>query len=736
MPLDKAPAVLLPRGPAVRAGLAWRSAWLLMLVLMLTVLLPFPVGAQVSAVQLDAEQQAWIRSQAGRTLSVGFDPFAGRDSFEFRGRRQGLLPAMLADMREQLGLRIVAAEVKSWDDAYQRFVSGELDLIYGVNQTAERERIMRFTRAVLQYPYVVFARKDSGVQTLGDLDARQVAFQTSDFAIDRLASEYPNIRFRPQTYADPAAALRALQQREVDGFVTSGGSVVTEFLQQFPSLQVVAQLRTITSDMRFAVARDQVLLAGLIDSYLQQRREFLLAQAAEADRHYMRKQLRLSEAEMRWLDLEQPVVVGVAEDYLPFDYNDQGRYAGIMGVSLQRISDLIGLRIQVRQGSFSELLEQARAGRVHVLNMARTEERLAHFHFPRPISTERDIIVGRKSMPPVQDIYGLEGQRVAVVEGFWHEEHLRKNLKALRLVRTASVEESLVALREGRADYMIENPTVVEFYINGLGYTELIKRGITSKDSYIYFGVSKRQPELAAIMDKVIPLIDFEDMKFEGLQTVPSLNHAGRQRLLWMLSLLAAALLLLAVFALRTARKLIHQRALNQFLSEREHLLYTDSLTGLHNRNYFSHKADLIGVSGFPQAVVMADLNNLKRVNDGHGHAAGDALIQGFARIARAQWPQAEAFRLGGDEFLFILPGVDQARVDREVAALQQRLLSEHILLPDGARVHVGVALGSALRLQASQPLQEAMAAADARMYEAKAGFKRRSSDPVDDSGA
>ncbi|WP_432408381.1 hypothetical protein [Wukongibacter sp. M2B1] len=61
--------------------------------------------------------------------------------------------------------------------------------------------------------------------------------------------------------------------------------------------------------------------------------------------------------------------------------------------------------------------------------MARSEEREAIFAFTDSFSKERDIIYGLKSSHQVYDIYGLEGSRVAIIEGFWHEEYLRKNFK-------------------------------------------------------------------------------------------------------------------------------------------------------------------------------------------------------------------------------------------------------------------------------------------------------------------
>ncbi len=694
---------------------------------------PQPAATAASAmIQLSEEERVWIDQHRHRSLSVGFDPFAGMDSFEFRGQRMGLLPALLKDMQSQLGLRLVPADVKGWDDAYSRFLRGEIDVLYGANPTPEREKIMRFTQAAQRYPYVVFARKESSVQTLGDLDGKTVGFLAADFVIEQLPKEFPNIHFQVASFDDQAAGLRALSEGRVDGFVTSGGGVEYEFLHQFPGLTLVAELKSITSDMTFAVAKERVLLSQIIDRYIAQRPAQIRALAQEAARSYNRKVLRLSPAELKWLDERGEAVVGVAEDYLPFDHFDKGQYKGIAGATLQRIGEIIGIRFKVVGAPFAQLMDQARSGRVDVLNMAKTDDRLADFIFPRAISNERDIIVGLKSSPPVQDVYGLDGLRVAVIDGFWHEEYLRKNLKNPQIVKTDSIIESLQLVRDGKVAYLIENPTVAEFYINGLGYGDVVKRGITSKDSFIYFGVSRRQPELAGIMDKVIPLIQFEEMKYLGVQSVPSLRNEANSRLLMLLALLGAVLLLILVLTVRTVRKLIEQRAKTQFLREREHLLYTDSLTGFHNRNYFSHRPDHgepAQAADFPQAVVVADMNNLKHVNDAHGHAAGDALIQLFAETVRAQWPEADAYRIGGDEFLFLLPHRREAAVLAELEALKARCQNNRRELAPGFWVSPSAALGHAMRESPEQSLHACIAQADARMYEVKAGMKKRRSD-------
>lgn len=690
----------------------------------------FGTHAQPSSTHLTAEELAWVATHRETSFKVGFDPFAGMDSFEFRGKKTGFLHALVDDMRERLGLRLTLAETNSWDDAYSRFVNGEIDILYGANPTPERERIMAFSRPVLRLPYVVLARKDSTIQTLGDLDGRRIGFIANDFVSGQLPAEYPNIRFEKAEYPDQRQALKDLVSGALDGFITSGGGIEREYLFDFPGLAAIAQVRRITSEMTLAVLRKDEMLGRILDKYIEQRQEWIGETARRTEQIYNRKILRLTDRELDWLDKKGEAVVGVAEDYLPFDYYQDGEYKGIAGEALKRVANLVGMRVKVVSGPFAEIYDKAVGGVIDILNIAKTEDRLSHFLYPRPISTERDIIIGLKSSAPMLDVYGLDGYRVAVIEGFWHEEYLRKNLKTPRIVKTADIMESLRLVRQGKVDYMIENPTVVEFYINGLGYTDLVKRGNTSKDSFVYFGVNRRQPELAAIIDKALTLVDFEEVKYAGIQSVPTLRNEESRKLGLIVSGLMVALVAILSVTVWIVYSLTQHKARAQILKEREILLYTDPLTGFFNRNYYSHHADILARGHYPQALLVADLNNLKRVNDTNGHAAGDAMIKLFAACMREQLPGAKLFRLGGDEFLAVVDDTTEEKIEEAIGQLEKRCSDASHEIPGGnARISPCAAMGYTIRRGDQDTLDEAMAVADERMYKAKALTKKRRTD-------
>jgi len=158
-----------------------------------------------------------------------------------------------------------------------------------------------------------------------------------------------------------------------------------------------------------------------------------------------------------------------------------------------------------------------------------------------------------------------------------------------------------------------------------------------------------------------------------------------------------------------------------------------DVLTGLPNRRGLEEAlARVLALAQREQTrfgIILIDLNRFKQVNDTHGHALGDALLQELARRLRDFVRDADlAGRLGGDEFLLILPGV-QERPDLQNALtrLQRRVNGSAQLR--GLELPVSISAGGALWPEDGRSIDELMTHADKAMYAFKhAHAGRRSS--------
>jgi diguanylate cyclase (GGDEF)-like protein len=160
------------------------------------------------------------------------------------------------------------------------------------------------------------------------------------------------------------------------------------------------------------------------------------------------------------------------------------------------------------------------------------------------------------------------------------------------------------------------------------------------------------------------------------------------------------------------------------FESQLQFLADHDPLTGLFNRRRFLEELDLeiklMRRDGHPSALLMLDVDGLKRVNDAMGHPAGDALVRQTAQLLRDRLRETDSVgRLGGDEFAVLLRG---SRVN-EAAAVGQDLLErfrdrEEEPAAEPIRPTISIGLTS-LRRKFTGP-EEAVGAADSAMYEAK----------------
>ncbi|WP_254944372.1 diguanylate cyclase [Cyanobium sp. AMD-g] len=149
----------------------------------------------------------------------------------------------------------------------------------------------------------------------------------------------------------------------------------------------------------------------------------------------------------------------------------------------------------------------------------------------------------------------------------------------------------------------------------------------------------------------------------------------------------------------------------------------TDSLTTLLNREeVFAQMGRLLADDrrrGGELAVLFCDLDHFKEVNDSYGHQAGDAVLQAMAKRIRSCLRGSDlAARIGGDELMVVLPGLQGLPDALTIAEKLRRLASEAVPIPQGL-VHISVSVGVALACAGESP-DELIARADTAMYTAK----------------
>jgi len=150
---------------------------------------------------------------------------------------------------------------------------------------------------------------------------------------------------------------------------------------------------------------------------------------------------------------------------------------------------------------------------------------------------------------------------------------------------------------------------------------------------------------------------------------------------------------------------------------EIEYLSYHDQLTGLYNRRYYETEVQKFDNElYYPLTLIMADVNGLKLTNDAFGHSTGDILLQKIADILKRECREQDIVaRIGGDEFVLLLPKTDAENAEIVIKRINTAVVNEQI-----ENLILSVAIGFAIKEDSLTTMSEIFTKAEDAMYRHK----------------
>ena len=623
----------------------------------------------------------------------------------------------------------------TWSELLQKLKTGEIDLLSDMSYSEERAEQMLFSSIPMgTESYYVFVAPDNteiSADSIATLNGKRIGVAKGsiqkEYFLDWAETHNIHANIVEQTCSEEES-LRLLGTK-FDAFVTMDvyGTPDT----------AVPVCKVGSSYFYFAVNKNRPDLLTELDAALNKIQD----EDKYFDQHLHDAYLNsgetarfLSTAEKGWLAEHGPVRVGYQDSYLAFCAKDPA--TGMLTGAMKDYLDYAATAFENAEITFEPVafqtvnaaIEALQDGEIDCMFPANlTEfdaEQLGLILSPSLMHSEMQAVVRAGEQ---KEFLRKSDVTAAVNEGnvnyeiflddhypFWDRKHYPNTSTALEAVSKQEADCVLIS------NYRYSN-------ISKLCERMHLTTVDTGIDMNYCFAVRAGETQLYAILAKVVGVVpdstvhsaltyySTEDMKTTFLEML-------RDNLLIVMTVITAVLLVILILLLRSIRA-------EKKVQEGEHLVkalnkrvFVDALTSVRNKGAFTEYLDklqeLIDQGGAPDfAVGMFDCNDLKSINDRHGHDKGDIYLKSACRLICRVFDHSPVFRIGGDEFAAILMNEDF----RNREALMEQFEAQRRSVCDAAEnvwdeVHIAIGI-AVFDSQKDSTVADTVRRADQMMY-------------------
>ena len=651
------------------------------------------------------------------------------------GSLVGFTPRLCDLLSGLFGIRFVP-EIDERVALIAKLDSRSLDFTGELTLTEARQQKYIMSAPIAERMLRIFTRADSHkIQTETDIIGCRIGFLEGTATADAVRTAYPEsfTRVNVDSYQ---TAVRMIQSGEIDAFIEAGIADPVfaryDFIRSalfFPMVYKPVSMTTANPELAPVISvLNRYIAAGGLD------RLFTLYK--EGDFEYAKYKLdkALTREERAYIAQlnQRGGAVGVAfeHDNYPVNfYNETEKaFQGIAVDVLAEISRLTGIRFEAattRYSTWPEMFDKAKAGKIPmVAQLLHSEARKEHFIWGAvPYSRSRYAILSKADYPNLA-AYQVMRATVGVVSKSGFEDIYRELFPEndnLKLYNT--LEECLNALERGDVPLLMASEHML---LSQTNYREKSGFKINVKLSApmdSYFGFHKDEKILCSIVDKAQQYVQIDMIETDWTGRMFDYSTKLTKERSVLLAATAGALsVILAITLFLFARNLILSRKLREIASK-------DGLTGALTRRYFLEfglmqieRSSRLGNECF---IILLDLDHFKSINDNYGHLAGDQVLKEIARrVKKAIRPYDLFGRFGGEEFIVLMPDLDQENVLTATERIRLAVCSTPVEF-EGRGISVSASFGIVCATR-MHDMDTATRCADEALYRAKSEGRNR----------
>lgn len=231
---------------------------------------------------------------------------------------------------------------------------------------------------------------------------------------------------------------------------------------------------------------------------------------------FSKGKVNLTASELDYLAKHPVIKIGNDTGWAPFEFVDKdASYQGVAADYFRLFEEKLGIRFEHEKSRpWSQVVDDAIAGKLLIYScVSPTPERQKYMHFTDPYLSFPMVLIAKNEVNYIDDFKQLNGEKVAVIRGYFAHEHFQNQFPNVNLVIVDSVKEGLTAVMSGRALAYAENLGAANYAIRQYGFTGLSFVGESNQRFELAIGVHQSEPILFSIMQKALASVSEEERR-------------------------------------------------------------------------------------------------------------------------------------------------------------------------------------------------------------------------------
>ncbi len=713
------------------------------LLLLLAFLLPPIVTA--SPVTFTAEEQQFIKDHP--VVVVGGEEDWPPYDFVENGKYTGAGKDYLDALERNTGLSFDIRTGFTWDELLNGLKNKQFDILPVIFWHEQRSLYMNYTDPYLVIRHYVFVHKDSkAFNAMTDLYGKTLAIPKGYVQVRLLKELHPEINVLE--VANSLAAMDAVITKKADGLIEN--TALVSYLTKQNNIQGIKPAfasNLAVHDIHMATRKDwpilrDILQKGLNAIPLEEKRaiadKWISYGSAGAEISTAEK-IPLSEKELQYLRQKKVIKACVDPNWMPVEGMQDGQYLGMAADYLAIFKQKINFPSEVIETkTWAESINYAKARKCDIFVLSdNSQKRREYMHVSSPYLKLPVVIATKLDTPFISDMDEILNKPIGIVEGYALADVIKEKGGDFDFVFVPSIDVGLDMVTEGKLFGYMDAVAPIDYAINRDYYGELKVGGKFGLDWNLGVATRNDEPLLAQIFEKILLQVSEQSKQkifnnWISLRASPGFDY----ELFWKI-MAVFSVILIGVF-LRNRQLVAHRGEINQKNNELEiinsqlskqkneiqHMADHDFLTSLPNRKHFLMRLEhAIKVSAREKqilAILFLDLDRFKIVNDSLGHHVGDGLLKVISiRLSELLRESDTVARIGGDEFLILLEGIEDIAYPSIVAEKILVAIREPVDI-SGNILNLSASVGISLFPNDGDTANELIKNADSAMYLAK----------------